>query len=162
MLFETARLRVLALGDEHVDAMVDVYGDRDAMRHVDDGEPLDRATCVEWVAVTRRNVEARGYGMCALVEGARVVGFMGLVHPGGQDEAELKYALRRADWGRGLATEAGAGMLAWGARAHGLREVIATVAPSNAASQRVLAKLGMTRGDDRADGTRVFYWNATS
>lgn len=167
VLFETARLtaRRLAAGD--VDALLAVYGDREVVRWVGDGEPLDRAGCAEWVEVTDRNVATRGYGMVALVERGSAgppIGFCGLVHPGGQVECEVKYAFLRSHWGRGYATEAVRALLAHGAAAHGLTEVIATVAPRNEASQRVLLKAGLRRGEPRRnpDGstTLVFVWHA--
>jgi RimJ/RimL family protein N-acetyltransferase len=143
-----------------------VYGDAEAMRWVGDGEPLDRAGCGEWVDVTLRNYERRGYGMFAILDRSSedVIGFCGLVHPGGQPEAEIKYALRRDAWGRGIATEAVAALLRHGARAHGLRRVIATVAPDNAASQRVLLKAGMAqdalRRNDDGTFTQLYSWEA--
>jgi RimJ/RimL family protein N-acetyltransferase len=165
LIFETPRLVARHLEPADADAMHDVYGDAAAMRWVGDGEPLDRAGCVHWIEVTARNYALRGYGMSALVERAsgRIVGFGGLVHPGGQTEVELKYALRRDCWGRGFATEAAAGFLAYGAAAFGIRRVIATTAPDNLASHRVLLKAGMQRGDlrrnDDGSQTQLFAWD---
>ena len=165
-LFETPRLQVRRLEDADLGALLAVYGDAAAMRWVGDGRPLDHARCEEWLAVTRRNVATRGYGMCAVVEPASgaVIGFCGLVHPGSQPEAELKYALRREHWGRGYASEAAAALLAHGAAAHGLRRVVATAAPENLASHRVLLKAGLTRGElvRHNDGsfTQRFEWRA--
>lgn len=167
MLFETPRLQVRHLGLQDLDDLFDVYGDADAMRWVGDGHPLSRESCAEWVAVTERNYALRGYGMFAIERrGAGVVGFCGLVHPGQQPLAEIKYALRRDVWGQGLATEAARGLLAHGASAHGLREVMATAAPDNAASHRVLLKAGLRPAELRRnpDGsfTQVFLWRAPS
>lgn len=165
-LFRTERLVVRALDAGDVDALLAVYGDARAMRWVDDGRPLDRAGCERWVEVTEGNVATRGYGMCALVlaESGEVVGFCGLVHPGGQEEPELKYALARDRWGLGLATEAARGMFAYGARHFGLERVIATTAPENEASQRVLRKTGMRHAESRREGdgtpVEVFVWRA--
>ncbi|WP_430540493.1 GNAT family N-acetyltransferase [Pseudoxanthomonas japonensis] len=136
------------------------------MRWVGDGAPLDLAQCEYWIEVTKRNYETYGYGMFALVERAAdtVVGFCGLVHPGGQREAELKYALCRSAWGRGLASEAAAAMLAIASSAFALDRVIATTAPENTASHRVLMKAGMHRGAiiHEEDGTEtlLFAWQA--
>jgi len=163
-LFETGRLLVRPLQRTDLDALLAVYGDADAMRWVGDGSPLSREDASRWLDVTERNVATRGYGMCALVLRASgaVVGFAGLVHPGGQPEAEIKYALGRAHWGQGLATEAARGLLAWGARAFGLQHVIATTAPANHASHRVLRKAGMSDAAlrDNGDGsfTQLFEW----
>ena len=94
----------------------------------------------------------------------QVVGFCGLVHPGGQAEAEVKYAFLRSHWGQGLASEAVPALLAYGATQHRLTRIIATVAPANLASQRVLTKAGMSLSHQRRneDGslTCVYEWVA--
>ena len=138
------------------------------MRWVGDGQPITRKQCEEWLKVTQANYAKRGYGMFALEmrETGTVVGFAGLVHPGGQVEAEVKYAFLRTDWGVGLATEAVPRLLAYGAATHGLHRIIATVASENLASQRVLAKAGMAqeqrRSNDDGSTTLVFSWHAPS
>ncbi|MFO7547035.1 MAG: GNAT family N-acetyltransferase [Trueperaceae bacterium] len=138
--------------------LLDVYGDANAMRFVGDGTPLTEEEADLWFEVTFRNYARRGYGMFALEDRAtgQVVGFAGLVHPGDQPEPEVKYAFARAWWGRGLATEAVTHLLDVAGSRYGLREVIATVAPEHAASQRVLLKAGMSRREDRIydDGGR--------
>lgn len=144
-----------------------VYGDAEAMRWVGDGEPLSLAGCEEWLVVTANNYRKRGYGMFALEDkgSGEVVGFCGLVHPGGQPEAEVKYAFLRSRWGCGLATEAVTALIAYGAAVHGLTRVIATVAPANHASARVLNKAGLrkseTRRNDDGTLTDVFEWSAS-
>jgi len=165
-LITTERLVVRRLLPNDVDALLAVYGDPESMLWVGDGQPLDRAACEQWVAVTERNVATRGYGMSAMVERASgaVIGFVGLVHPGGQELPELKYALKRTHWGLGLATEAARAMLAWGAERFGLSTIIATIAPENDDSRRILIKLGMTEIEPRLDDdglpTCVFRWSA--
>jgi RimJ/RimL family protein N-acetyltransferase len=121
---------------------------------------------MRWIAVTKRNYATRGYGMSALVlkQSGSVVGFCGIVHPGGQPEAEIKYAVLPIHWGQGLATEAVRGMLAYAAERLDLRRVIATTAPENEASQRVLLKVGMshleTTRDEDGSCTKTFVWLA--
>lgn len=165
-IYRTDHLTARRITDADVDALYAVYGDADAMRWVGDGRPIEREACVEWVAVTRRNYATRGYGMSALVlrETGAVIGFCGIVHPRGQVEPEIKYALLRVHWGKGLATEAVRGMLAYGVERFALRRVIATTDPENAASHRVLFKAGMTRIEDVRDEDgethRTFVWLA--
>lgn len=138
------------------------------MRWVGEGRPITEAACRQWFEVTESNYAARGYGMFALesVASGSVVGFCGLVHPGGQVEPEIKYALLRSCWGKGYASQAVPALLSYGHKAHGLPRIIATVAPANLASQRVLAKSGMRLSNERhnEDGstTYVFEWLATS
>lgn len=178
IVFVTPRLVARRLGAQDLDAMVAVYGDACAMRWVGDGRALSRAECARWIEVTRENERRRGYGMLALVERragpasasstaaaavmGEVVGFCGLVHPGGQGEPEAKYALLRTHWGRGLASEALAGLVSHGTRVWRLGGIIATVAPDHRASQRVLAKAGFAPRELRhnSDGSRtqVFAW----
>jgi [ribosomal protein S5]-alanine N-acetyltransferase len=165
-LFHSARLYGRRWQAEDFDDLLAVYGDAEAMRWVGDGQPITPEACTQWFQVTADNYARRGYGMFTLVgrDSGQVVGFAGLVHPGGQAEPEIKYALHRAHWGLGLASEVVPALLAHGASAHGLRRIIATVAPGNLASQRVLAKAGMVLAEQRAhdDGsaTLVFHWQA--
>ncbi|MEZ5064623.1 MAG: GNAT family N-acetyltransferase [bacterium] len=164
LVFETPSLRCRRWIASDLDAIHAVYSDREAMRWVDDGEPITRAACEEWLRVTERNYATRGYGMFALVdrEKGEVVGFCGLVHPEDQPEAEIKYAFRREVWGRGLASEAVPAMLTYGATL-GMGRIIATVAPENVASRRVLEKAGLSEIDRREDAegtTLVYEWKA--
>ena len=165
-LFETERMRCRRWLPEDLDALFAVYADPEAMRWVGDGEPINRAACAQWMEVTLGNYARRGYGMFALEErsSGAAIGFCGLVHPGGQPEPELKYAFLKSHWGQGLASEAVPALLAHGWRAHGLGRVIATVAPGNLASQRVLLKAGMRplphRQNDDGSLTYVYEWKA--
>jgi [ribosomal protein S5]-alanine N-acetyltransferase len=165
-VFTTPRLNVRRWRRADIDDLFGVYADAQAMRWVGDGRPITPAQCEQWLQVTRANYARRGYGMFALElrDTGLLAGFAGIVHPGDQLEAEVKYALHRAHWGRGLATEALQGLLAYGRDAHALRRIIATTAPQNHASHRVLVKAGLRRGVLRDDGdgswTQCFEWIA--
>ena len=165
-IFKSERLICRRWVPEDFDTLFAVYSDREAMRWVGDGEPLTLDQCKEWFTVTEANYAKRGYGMFALVERetGTVVGFAGLVHPGGQKEPEVKYAFSRTHWGLGLATESIRHLLDYAASVHGMRHIIATVAPGHLASQRVLAKAGMElvreRLNDDGSTTFVFEWEA--
>jgi len=167
-VFSTERLVARRWSAGEVDDLLAVYGDAGAMRWVGEGRALARDECERWIDVTMANYAKRGYGMFALEEKAtgRVVGHCGIVHPGGQPEPEVKYALRRSHWGSGFATEAVRGLVRYGFEAHGLREMIATAAPENAASHRVLAKAGFDRGalrtNDDGSRTQLFHWRSPS
>lgn len=63
----------------------------------------------------------------------------------GRDFGDLGYAIRPDYWNRGLATEAVRAALVEARHSLGLREVWATVDPANAASCRVMEKLGFVR-----------------
>lgn len=153
VLFETARLlaRPFAPGDAR--ALFAIYGDAEAMRWVGDGKPLGLDACERWIEVTRVNYDTRGYGMAALIEhgSGEFVGGCGLVHPGGVAIPEIKYALRRDRWARGLASEVVPAMLRYGFAVLALPAIRATASPHNAASIRVLTKAGMRHVHTVAD-----------
>jgi [ribosomal protein S5]-alanine N-acetyltransferase len=70
-------------------------------------------------------------------------GAIGLtLHPA-HDRAELGYWIGQPFWGRGYATEAARAVLRWGFTTLGLHRIHARHFVRNAASGRVLAKLGM-------------------
>lgn len=144
-LFKTDRLRCRRWRAADVDDIFAVYSDEEGSRYVGDGKPITFSECERWLAVTAINYGKYGYGMFAFddLASGQVVGFGGLVHPGGQAEAEIKYAFRRTHWGIGLASEIVPRLLQYGASVYALDKIIATVAEGNLASQRVLGKAGM-------------------
>jgi ribosomal-protein-alanine N-acetyltransferase len=86
-----------------------------------------------------------GYAQWRVSEraGDRLVGIAGLQPLDGGPDVGLTYALEPHSWGAGYATEAGAAALAYAFTDAGLERVVAIARPENAASVRVLEKLGM-------------------
>jgi ribosomal-protein-serine acetyltransferase len=85
------------------------------------------------------------FAVCASASG-RLLGVVGLHRlDWSRREAALGYWIRRSEWGRGFATEAGARVVEHGFRALGLNRIEAHVAPVNHRSQRVVEKLGFAR-----------------
>ncbi len=164
LLFETERLIGRQLEPDDYQELLNVYGDISAMRWVDDGNPITPEECKKWLEITEKNYHIYGYGLSAIVErsSGEVIGFCGLVHPGGQKQTEIKYAFKRNYWDRGLATETVRAMLRYGSRAFNLTYVIATVDQENIRSKRVLVKSGMSLIETRknVDGseTLIFAW----
>ncbi|WP_453969308.1 GNAT family N-acetyltransferase [Amorphus sp. MBR-141] len=69
------------------------------------------------------------------------------------DEIEIGWRLVRSAWGRGIAGEAAAPVLAYGLSIAGNRMIVADIDPDNVGSMRVAEKIGMTaRGDRIVDG----------
>jgi RimJ/RimL family protein N-acetyltransferase len=75
-------------------------------------------------------------------------------------QPEIGWALARAHWGHGHATEAARAARDWGRSERGLEGVISLIAPENLASQRVAQRLGARRaGTVRlADAGAVEVW----
>lgn len=151
--FQTERLLVRRLGSGDIDAMLSVYGDPIGCRWVGDGQPITHDACERWVSVTERNYQQYGYGMFAVEPygGGFVVGFCGIVHPGGQEIAEIKYALHRSQWSQGLGTELASGLLEYAMNTRDLERVIATISPENRASIRIVERIGMVRSKPRTE-----------
>ena len=59
------------------------------------------------------------------------------------EEVEIGFLLSKSCWGKGLATEGARAGLRFGFGSLGLESIVGIVHPENAASQRVLEKLGM-------------------
>ena len=61
---------------------------------------------------------------------------------GSHAQPELGWALIRAHWGNGYATEAAAAILDWARRCRSIDRLVSLIAPDNARSQRVARRLG--------------------
>jgi RimJ/RimL family protein N-acetyltransferase len=145
----TFRLR--PIGPEDLDRLVELDADPEVMRHLTGGIATPRQAYVDeilprWLG----QASEPGLGFFALeLDGD---GFAGWLHlrrdvfdPGW---AELGYRLRRSAWGRGLATTAARQLMARAFDELGFETVSARTVPENAASRRVMTKLGMRYAGD--------------
>ena len=104
---------------------------------------------------TKRDVEAfvarnmsepwEQFPTFAVVLEAKVIGTVNLHVDAQTRTAMLGYALGRAWWGQGIATEAARATIAWGIVTFGLVRIWASTDLRHVRSQRVLGKLGMQR-----------------
>ena len=144
----TARCGLAPLSATHAEAMVSVLAEP-GLYEFTGGEPprLDQL---------RRRYRAQSVGHSAdgqqwwcnwivtMLDSARPVGYVQATveRSSGELEANIAWVIQPADQGRGVATEAAAGMMAWLA-GHGVRHYAAYIHPEHAASSRVASKLGM-------------------
>jgi ribosomal-protein-alanine N-acetyltransferase len=137
----TERLLIRTFVPEDRAAMQAMYDDPEVMRHITvAGE--DPST---WVLSYIRHQANHGYSFWALEdrETGEVIGEAGLAPLDGTgSEIELGYLLRRDRWGEGLATEAAAACRDAAFDGLGVGHVMAVVDEANAASLRVLEKVG--------------------
>ena len=73
-----------------------------------------------------------------------MLGWNGLQYLPDTEEVEVGYLLSRRHWGQGLATEGAQAALRFGVETLRLGSIVGIVHPENIASQRVLAKAGLT------------------
>jgi [ribosomal protein S5]-alanine N-acetyltransferase len=77
-----------------------------------------------------------------LRDGEAPIGICGLIRRPQLEAPDVGYAFLEAYWGRGYAAEAAAATLAYGREVLKLPQIVALTAPHNAASGRVLQKIG--------------------
>ena len=81
----------------------------------------------------------------AIAMDSTVIGAIWLTIHMADETASVGYNIARRNWGKGLATEAAQGVIEWGFQEYHLAKFYATADLRNKRSQRVMAKLGMTR-----------------
>lgn len=93
-----------------------------------------------------RDYVVYGYGRMACIEKSSglLVGFSGLKYLEDLREVDIGYRFLPECWGKGYATESARALIDDGNRKHGIHRIIGLVMPDNAASARVLIKLGLT------------------
>jgi len=109
-----------------------------------DPPPLDRVErlLASYVAHWSR----RGFGIWAvtLAGTGELIGRCGLQEIPDTGEIEVDFLLGRDFWGRGFSTEAAGPSLRFGFETCGIEAIVGIVHPDNAASCRVLEKIGLT------------------
>jgi len=88
----TPRLAVGRWRQSDLDAVLAVYGDADAMRWVGDGRAISMSECERRLDATIANYRRHGYAMFALES---LSDNFVIVHPAGQRDPEIKFAIRR-------------------------------------------------------------------
>ncbi len=106
----------------------------------------DTRAFLQQAQASRAERARRHYDLAVtLRDDGRLIGGCGLRRTDVSGEAFIGYVLRQDCWGRGYATEAARALLAFGFERLGLRRIFADCHPANAASWRVMEKLGMRR-----------------
>ena len=152
----TDRLVLRGWNDADIKPFASLCADPAVMAHFP--STLSPAEAAEFVDTARRRWHDDGYGPWAveLRDGAPTgpepfIGFVGLA-PGdvaGDGLVEIGWRLAAAHWGRGYAPEAATHALAWAFLSLDLDEVVSFTSAGNLPSQRVMAKIGMQRDEER-------------
>jgi ribosomal-protein-alanine N-acetyltransferase len=146
---ETARLYLRPWQEADLDDLVGLYSDAEVMRHISGGRPFSRQRVERMLAHTLRQWRDRGFGPWAAIDKATGtwIGEIGLNEIPDWPDAhniEVGWELHRAWWGRGLAPEGGRAALWFGfTKHHHLEQIISVTRPDNAASRRVMDKIGL-------------------
>ena len=148
---ETARLRLRPPTDADRDDLVALMTDAHVLRFWDAPPWPDAGRFDRFLSGSRQMAE-EGTGVRLIVERRTDHSFLGWCTvdrwDAGYRSASLGYCLAEAAWGQGYATEAASALLAWAYATLDLNRVQAEADTRNAASGRVLEKLGF-----RLEGT---------
>ncbi len=159
---QTERLLLKPFGFAHEDALLALFADPQVGRYLWDAKPVSRETVRELIADSLAGLRDRALGHFALTprqQPGQVIGFAGLRTMGATSEVELLYALEPAWWKRGLATEAARAVVRFGFEKASLVALWAGADPPNAASFRVMERLGLGFADERTiDGRPTRYY----
>jgi len=145
--------------------MAEIYSDPEVVRYL---RPLDLEGTRQQLSSFVFHWEEHGFGLWAVEErsSGRLIGRIGLVNHddwnASPHDAEVGWALERATWGRGLATEGGAAALRFGFKTKRMERIVSIAHRDNAASQRVMEKLGLQREGATTWRDQPIVWYAIS
>ncbi len=160
MLLETERLQIRDFTLQDLDGLWALDRDPDVMRFIgppstwtksETGEAIERAHRYYsmfpglgvWATIERRSGSFVGWTALKHLGPLKELMATGEVHQ--VRDIEIGYRYHRAYWGRGYATEAAQAVLRHAFTAAKLPRVVAIAHPENAASIRVLEKIGLER-----------------
>lgn len=142
------RLRLRPFGEGDAPALWRMHSSAHVLRYWDSPPWQDPARAERFLAACRRLAE-EGTGARLAVDRASDGAFIGWCSLTRWNlayrSAALGYCFDEAAWGRGYATEAARAVLGWGFETLALNRVQAETDTRNAASARVLEKLGFVR-----------------
>jgi [ribosomal protein S5]-alanine N-acetyltransferase len=144
----TARLRLRPFNDADADTLFALHSSAYVLRYWD-APPWSERVRAERFITACRQMAAEGTGTRLAIErvsDGAFIGWCGLArwNPDYRS-ASLGYCFDDAAWGRGYATEAARALLQWAFDTLDLNRVQAETDTRNAASARVLEKLGFVR-----------------
>lgn len=155
-LLTTARLDLRPVTEGDLSLMVDLNADPAVMAHILGRAATLAETAAEWSErLTLRTDIDRGLGYWAGYHEGEFVGWWGAsAFAGHPDESSIGYRLRRAAWGRGLATEGAFAMVTQSLSTPSVTRVVASTMAVNHLSRHVLQKAGL-----KHVGTHVQEWD---
>lgn len=144
-IVETARLLLRGFGPEDFETFAAMRADAEVMRYIGISGPQSREQSEGWLDRNAHRWEDEGFGMWAVTDksGGGLLGWCGLSRLENTRDVEIGYGLARRAWGRGLTTEAARASLRYGFEEKSAGSIVAVAMPDNAASRRVMEKIGM-------------------
>ncbi len=147
MFVRTPRLRLRRFTSDDAGELHKLDNDPEVMRWINGGIETPYAVTRDKIlpAFVERNASepAQGYWAAELADVSTFVGWFSIRLQADEPGAVIGYRLKRAVWGRGLATEGGEALLDMGFAQMGRQQVTGSTYEHNVGSRRVMEKLGM-------------------
>lgn len=155
MTIDTERLVLRRWQERDLEPFAAMNADPEVMRHIGTGRPLTREESDGFVSRIEAGFDEHGFGLWCVEPrdgSASCIGFIGLAVPHFLPEVlpavEIGWRLARDRWGEGVATEGARAVVDHAFGVLGLERLVSIRHPDNAASGRVMDKLGMTHDRD--------------
>ncbi len=144
-ILETERLLLRDLETGDLDALAAIYGDPEVMKYIGNGKVFSREQTKVSIERWKAYQEKNGYSNWAVVDkaGGALIGKCGFSELPDNHGIEISYLFAKNCWGKGIASEISIAALDYGFKVLNLEKVIGLVYPQNAASIRVIEKMGM-------------------
>jgi RimJ/RimL family protein N-acetyltransferase len=150
---ETPRLRLRPIAGRHLSGILEIWTHPEVRRHLWDDHIVGEERVGVEIARSRESFRSLGRGQWVVRrrEKRRTIGSCGLLRIRGSDAIELVYCIEPSLWNNGFATEAATAVVGYAFRTLRLPVLYGRCAADNAASLRVLEKVGMHAGIPHPD-----------
>src|ERR1041384_4893478 len=152
---ETARLRLRVPILSDAVTLSSLWSDPDVTKYIPIILFRTKEELEEFIPLTRQRWEERGFGMFTVTtkENDTMIGYCGLQYLNNSTEVEIYYGFSKNAWDQGFATEAARAVLRFGFEEIKLDSISGITQPENAASKKVLEKIGLKKSPEN----RTFY-----
>jgi ribosomal-protein-alanine N-acetyltransferase len=163
-VIETPRLVLHRLSTDDADFIRELLNEPSFLRHIGDKGVRNREDACRYIlSGPMASYDRFGFGLyrVARKDSGEPIGICGLLKRESLEGVDVGFAFLPRSWSNGFALESTAAVLAHGRRTWRLKRVLAITSPDNAASIRLLGKLGfrferMARLSEEAPEVKVF------
>ncbi len=144
-MIETERLRFRQFVDGDLPLLIEQRSDPEVNRYLGGPTRQNAEALATRIKFYMDCYEKFGVGMCPMIwkETGDIIGSAGLQPLEDTGEIEVGYSIIKKYWGLGIGTEAARGWMEYGFNMMGLERIVAVANVPNAASRRIMEKLGM-------------------
>lgn len=146
-ILETERLTLQRFSRDDAPFILELVNDPSFVRNIGDRGVRTLEDAGRYIETGPAASYARnGFGLwlVSLKETGESIGMCGLIQRDALQDVDIGYAFLPKFWGRGYAVESARAVREYGKNTVGLTRLVAIVNPDNAASIRVLGRIGMT------------------